>query len=61
MFSKSYIEGVKEDQNWNLYHADLDSNADPHLQAAKEDAAFSNPVGVFHMAAIFNYLRLMLL
>lgn len=31
--SASYVEGVEEDEQRNLYHADLHSNAAPHLQA----------------------------
>lgn len=29
----SYIEGIKEDQYWNLQHADLYSDTTSHLQA----------------------------
>lgn len=35
----SYIEGVEQDQDWDLKHADLNGNTDSNLQAAMTESS----------------------
>lgn len=41
------IEGVEEYEQWNLYHADLNSNATAHFKAADRKMTSSNFMALY--------------
>lgn len=56
----SYTEGIKQDQHWDLQHADLNSDADSHFQAEKQTHEtrlihYLSHTGRICIAAIMKY------
>lgn len=43
----TYIEGIEEYEQWNLYHADLHSNATAHFKAADRKMTSSNFMALY--------------
>lgn len=45
----TYVESIKQDKKWNLYHANLHSNATAYFKAAKKTNYRSYKPGIFRL------------